>query len=59
VVVEFGAGGPQVRVVVGDPDQAPPPPAIRSGAPLTRLVLLAAAIAIAIATLMIWVAWGG
>jgi hypothetical protein len=57
VVVEFGAGGPQVRVFVGDLEGAPPVPVIRGRAPLTWAVILGAAIAIA--TLMVWALWGG
>jgi pSer/pThr/pTyr-binding forkhead associated (FHA) protein len=58
VVVEFGAGGPQVRVFVGNLEQAPPLPASRS-APLSwvlGVVLLGAAITVA--TLAVWALWG-
>lgn len=57
VVVEFGAGGPQVRIFLGELDQAPPVPAGPAGSRVTfwRVVVLAAVIAAVVFVLLgVW-----
>ena len=55
VVVEFGAGGPRVRVFIGDPDTMPPTPAVRdelrgltTGYQLAMVGIVAAIVVIAV-----------
>lgn len=59
-VVEFGPGGPRVRVFVGDPDKIPPPPAItdeyRAFTRRFRVALGAAIAAIVIIAAAVWMA---
>lgn len=57
VIIEFGAGGPQVRIFFGELDQAPAVIAAgeSSMAPVLRLVVLGAVAALV--AIAVWVMW--